>query len=173
MRPSDPFLDRKVNRKMTGQLKSMGLFSAVSLAFLTSCGPTPQLRVNDVVLKLSPVDSNPSALYFTIRGGPKDNALINVNSPSVIRSEIHESGTDPKTGMMTMTPQRRVEVPADGKIEFKQGGKHVMMWGVNLVARRLGEMETEFVFANGERILVEAVVQELDGSEPDEKKALN
>jgi len=72
---------------------------------------------------------------------------------------MHESAADPKTGAMTMQPLRRVEVPADGKVEFKQGGKHVMVYGVNLVARRLGEMETEFVFANTERILVKVDVQ--------------
>lgn len=147
--------------------------ASACLATLTSCGPTPQLRVHDAVLKLSPVDSNPSALYFTIRGGPKDNALINVNTPSALRTEMHESAVDPKTGAMTMKPLRRVEVPVDGKVEFKQGGKHVMVWGVNLVARRLGEIETEFVFANTERILVKVDVQELDGSVPDEKKAID
>ena len=146
---------------------------ALATALLTSCGPTPQLRVNEAVLKLSPVDSNPSALYFTIRGGAKDNALINVNTPSALRTEMHESAIDPKTGAMTMKPLRRVEVPTDGKVEFKQGGKHVMVYGVNLVARRLGEMETEFVFANTERILVKVSVQELDGSVPDEKKAID
>ena len=147
--------------------------ASACLTSLTSCGPTPQLRVHDAVLKLSPVDSNPSALYFTIRGGPKDNSLINVNTPSALRTEMHESAVDPKTGAMTMKPLRRVEVPTDGKVEFKQGGKHVMVWGVNLVARRLGEMETEFVFANTERILVKVDVQELDGSVPDEKKAID
>ena len=48
-----------------------------------------------------------------------------------------------------------------------------MVWGVNLVARRLGEMETEFVFNNGDRILVKAPVQEMDGTVPDEKKAID
>ncbi len=147
--------------------------ATISFALFASCGPTPQLRVHDAVLKLSPVDSNPSALYFTIRGGPKDNALINVNTPSALRTEMHESTIDSKTGAMTMKPLRRVEVPTDGKVEFKQGGKHVMVWGVNLVARRLGEIETEFVFANTERILVKVSVQELDGSVPDEKKAID
>ena len=147
--------------------------ASACLATLTSCGPTPQLRVREAVLKLSPVDTNPSVLYFTIRGGPKDNALINVNTPSALRTEMHESAIDPKTGAMTMKQLRRVEVPMDGKVEFKQGGKHVMVWGVNLVARRLGEMETEFVFANTERILVKVDVQELDGSDPDEKKAID
>ncbi len=147
--------------------------SATAALLLASCGPTPQLRVHDALLTLSPVDSNPSSLHFTVLGGPKDVYLLSVSSPSVIRSEMHDVGVDPKTGAVTMKPMDRVLIPTDGKVEFKKGGKHVMMWGVNLVARRLGVMETEFVFNNGSRILVKAVVQEVDGSEPDEKKALN
>jgi periplasmic copper chaperone A len=136
---------------------------------LASCGPTPQLRVNDAVVKLSPVDKNPSALYFTVRGGPKDVFLMNVTSTSVIRTEMHDSGVDPKTGAMTMTPMTRVLIPADGKVEFKRGGKHVMVWGVNLIGRRLGELEVQFLFSNNDRILVKARVEEMDGREPDEK----
>ena len=137
---------------------------------LGSCGDGPKLRVDKAILVLSPVDSNPSALYFTVHGGMKDVKLLSVVSPSIIRSEFHESAKDPATGMMTMTPLTEVPVPAKGKVEFKQGGKHVMMWGVNLRARRLGEIETEYVFSNGDRILVDAIVREQDGSIPDERK---
>jgi periplasmic copper chaperone A len=147
--------------------------STAALLVLASCEPAPQLRVHDAVLTLSPVDSNPSSLHFKVLGGPRDVYLLAVGSPSVIRAEMHDIGVDPKTGAVTMKPLDRVLIPADGVVEFKRGGKHVMMWGVNLVPRRLGIMETEFVFNSGDRIQVKAVVQEADGSEPDEKKALN
>jgi hypothetical protein len=125
--------------------------------------------VHDAVVKLSPVDSNPSAMYFTILGGPEDVYLMSVTSTSVIRTEMHESKMDAKTGAMTMEPLDRILIPADGKVEFKRGGKHVMVWGVNMVGRRLGEIEAQFLFSNNERILVKARVEEMDGSEPDEK----
>ncbi|WRH75727.1 MAG: copper chaperone PCu(A)C [Sphingobium sp.] len=141
----------------------------VLAAMLASCGPTPQLRVHDAVIKLNPVDSNPSAMYFTVLGGPKEIYLLSVSSTSVIRTEMHESAIDPKTGAMTMNKLDRVKVPVDGKVKFKRGGKHVMVWGVNMVGRRLGEVEAQFLFSNNERILVKARVEEMDGSEPDEK----
>ncbi len=147
--------------------------TALAVLLVGSCGPTPQLRVHDAVVTLSPVDSNPSSLHFKVLGGPKDVYLLSVGSPSIIRSEMHDIGVDPKTGAVTMKPLDRVLIPAGGKVEFKKGGKHVMLWGVNLVPRRLGIMETELVFNSGDRIRVKAVVQEADGSEPDEKKALN
>lgn len=154
-------------------MRNMGNLAGLALvAMLAGCGPTPQLRVNDAVLKLSPVDSNPSALYFVVRGGPTDVKLRAVTSSSVIRTEMHESGVDPKTGAMTMSAVKEVAVPANGTVKFERGGKHVMAWGVNLRARRLGEMESEFLFSNGERILVKTKVQEMDGSVPDERKAV-
>jgi copper(I)-binding protein len=146
------------------------LAATAAMLTLGSCGSPPKLRVDKAVLVLSPVDSNPSALYFTVHGTTEDTTLLFVASPSIIRSEMHESGKDPKTGAMTMRPLKTVPIPAKGKVEFKRGGKHVMMWGVNLPARRLGEIETEYVFSNGLRILVDAVVQEMDGTVPDERK---
>jgi periplasmic copper chaperone A len=148
------------------------LTGMLALLTLSSCGKPPQLYVDQVKLVLGPVDSGPSALYFTVHGGTQEVYLYSATSDSVIRSEMHESGKDAKTGMMTMEAQTRIKIPAKGKVEFKQGGKHVMMWGVNLRARRLGETEVQFLFSNGDRILVDAVVQEMDGTIPDERKAV-
>ncbi len=151
---------------------SASLFGIAALLALSSCSEPKQLRVNDVKLVLSPVDTAPSALYFTVHGGEKEVYLYSANSDSVIRTEMHETAQDPKTGMMTMAPQTKIKIPAKGKVEFKRGGKHVMMYGVNLRARKLGETEIQFLFSNGDRILVDAVVQEVDGTIPDERKAV-
>lgn len=153
---------------MLNRRKSMGLIAAAALSLLASCSPTPQLRVHDALLVLNPVDQNPSALYFNILGGDKDVWLLNVVSNSVIRSEMHETKMDPKTGAMTMEKIDRVKIPAKGKVEFKRGGKHVMMWGVNTIPRKTGEMDVTLIFSNGEQIEVTADVQKADGSPANE-----
>jgi copper(I)-binding protein len=147
--------------------------AAASALLLGSCGPTPQLKVKEAVLTLSPVDSNPSALHFNVYGGPEDVYLLRVSSPSAIRVEMHDVTVDPKTGAVSMAPLNRVLIPADETVAFKKGSKHVMMWGVNLIPRRLGVIEAEFLFSNNARILVKARVQEVDGTDPDEKKAID
>lgn len=157
---------------MTLRLALNSTIAALLLFTFSSCSEPAQLRVDEVKLVLSPVDSGPSALYFTVHGGVQDVYLYSVTSDSVIRSEMHETGKDAATGMMTMTAQTRIKIPAKGKVEFKRGGKHVMMWGVNLRARRLGEAGMQFLFSNGDRILVDAVIQEMDGKIPDERKAV-
>jgi periplasmic copper chaperone A len=147
-------LEKNVNR--------LWLIPTASIALLLSaCGQAPELKVNDAVVKLSPVDNNPSALYFTVHGGMQDTELVRVISKSVVRTEMHDTVSDPKTGMLTMTPLQRVKVPAKGKVEFKRGGKHAMLYGVNLVARRLEKLDAEFVFSDGSRIIVTAPLEKI------------
>jgi hypothetical protein len=149
------------------------LAAATAALLLGSCGPTPQLKVKEAVLTLSPVDSNPSVLHFNVYGGPEEVHLLRVSSPSAIRVEMHDVTVDAKTGAVSMAPMDRVLIPAGETVAFKKGGKHVMMWGVNVIPRKLGIIEAEFLFSNNARILVKARVQEIDGSDPDEKKAID
>ena len=144
----------------------------LTIIMLGSCGPKAQLRVKDAVLILSPVDTNPSALYFNIYGGPNDVVLRSIVSPSVIRAEIHKSAKDETNGLMSMEKIDYVDIPSGEKVEFKRGSYHGMIWGANLIARRTAEMEVQFAFSNGDRIIAIAKVQELDGSIPDERKEL-
>jgi periplasmic copper chaperone A len=141
-------------------LNRLWLFLVPFLALTVgSCGGSPELRVRDAMVKLSPVEQNPSALYFEVHGGAADVELVRVTSPSVIRTEMHDTVTDPATGMLTMQPFDRVKIPAKGKVVFKRGGKHVMVYGVNQVARRLKKMNVEFTFSNGDKILVSAPLE--------------
>ncbi len=145
------------------------LLPLVFALILASCGRPPELKVNDAVVKLSPVESAPSALYFTVHGGVEDVELLRVTSRSAIRTEMHDSAVDPKTGAMTMKPLARVGVPAKGKVEFKRGGKHVMLWGINLPARRLEKMEFVFTFSNSDRIEVTAPIEKLGNADSEHK----
>lgn len=137
------------------------LFVPLISLLVASCGQPPELKVNEAVVKLSPVDDNPSALYFTVHGGEQATELIRVVSRSAVRTEMHDSVSDPKTGMLTMKPLNRITVPAKGKVEFKRGGKHVMVWGINLPARRLEKMDFIFTFASGDRIIVTAPIEKI------------
>jgi periplasmic copper chaperone A len=137
------------------------LLAAAPALMLGSCGKEPVLRVNQAVVKLSPVDQNPSAMYFTLYGGPTDVELVSVSSRSAIRADLHESTVDPKNGMMSMDKIERLKVPAGSTIEFKHGGKHLMLSGINMPARRLERIDVEFVFSNGDRILVETPIEKI------------
>lgn len=129
------------------------------LTLLAGCQPPAQLLVEKAVVQLSPVEGNPSVLYFTIRGGPQDTVLRSISSPSILRLEMHE--TVEENGMSMMRPISSVAVPTRGKVEFEPGGKHVMVWGVDQGARNRGTAEFFFSFSTGEKIAVTAAIKAL------------
>ena len=138
-------------------MRALPVLAAVTILMLTSCAPDPVLRVNEAYVRLAATPKSPAAGYFTIIGGPKADRLLDVSSPVVIRTEIHESMMS--GAMMSMKPiDGGVEVPAGGVVEFKPGGKHVMMFNVNPGILPPRTLPMNFTFASGERITVDAKV---------------
>lgn len=143
------------------------IFALAAPALLSGCNVNKGiLKVTDAYVQMNPVEGAPSALYFTVHGGPKDTELLSVVSEYVIKIEMHESGKDAKTGAMKMTPVEKVAIPAETNVEFKPGGRHVMLWGMNRVPVQTGKLEVEFVFGNGERQPVEVPIRKMGEAAP-------
>jgi len=145
-------------------LRSLSLlFAGLAMALLAGCQPPAQLLVEKAHVQLSPVEDSPSVLYFTIKGGPADTVLRSISSPSILRLEMHE--TVEENGMSMMKPITAVAVPTRGTVEFKPGGKHVMVWGVDAAARKAGKAEFVFSFSNGDKIAVDASIKAIKPGE--------
>ncbi len=126
---------------------------------LASCAPDPVLRIDDAYVRLATTPKNPAAAYFMVVGGPKADRLMDVSSPVVIRTEMHESMAG-SGGMMSMKPiEGGIDIPAGAGVEFKPGGKHVMMFNVNPGIVPPRTLPMIFTFKSGERITVDAVVK--------------
>lgn len=134
------------------QLKTIGLAAMLSWA-LAACSAPPELSVDDAWVRLNAVPSRPAAAYFTLHGGAADATLINVTTDVAVRSEMHESMSG------GMKPLASVAVPATGKVAFRPGGRHVMLFNVN-PGIRPGErrMLLTFTFSDGTRIQRKAQV---------------
>ncbi|MCZ2126656.1 MAG: copper chaperone PCu(A)C [Anaerolineales bacterium] len=71
-----------------------------------------------------------SAAYMTlVNHEAQDDALVGVSSNVADAVEIHLSAMD-ANGVMSMTRQDKVIVPANGEAELKSGGYHVMIIGL-------------------------------------------
>jgi copper(I)-binding protein len=57
--------------------------------------------------------------------GSAPDRLLKVQSSAAIMNEVHE--TRMVGDVMTMSPVTSLEVPANGQVELKSGGYHVMM----------------------------------------------
>lgn len=147
---------------------AMALFSLASLA---ACGDPAPTYVDQAWIRLSPNADSPSAGYFTVHGGDAPVTLRGVLTDRAQRVEMHESLE--QGGMMTMRPVESVEVPAKATVTFAPGGKHIMLWGVNPAAVEQGKMPLTFLFSNGDRIIVDAVIQKPKETAAPESEAMN
>ncbi len=87
--------------------------------------------------------------------------LRSIETDAAVRLEMHESTTH--EGMASMEPITAVDVPAGATVAFAPGGRHLMIWQINQQAIAAGKMELRLIFSNGDRLLVDAVIQGPDG----------
>lgn len=122
------------------------VFAPLALALvalpLAGCGRSEEARdaalaggygVRGAVLKMNANPDAPSAAYFTFAAGPSPRVIVRATSEDFDRVEMHESRMT--NGVMEMAPLARVAVPADGEVVFRQGGKHLMLYGMSEAAR--------------------------------------
>lgn len=100
-----------------------------------------------------------SAAYMTlVNTGSTPDALISAATDAAETVELHLSSMD--NGVMTMRPVENIEVPANGEVELKPGGLHVMLIGLkqNLEA---GDMVTlTLTLENAGEVEIEAPVRQ-------------
>jgi copper(I)-binding protein len=121
-------------------------------------GQGPVLRIDSGHIELGATPDRPSVAYFTVKGGPQPVELVAVIADAAQRVEMHETvkGAD---GLTEMKPLIRAAIPAGSTVEFKQGGKHAMIWGINPLAVKQGTLPMVFMFTNNDRIIFDLPIR--------------
>ncbi|WP_447764991.1 copper chaperone PCu(A)C [Sphingopyxis panaciterrae] len=146
----------------------IGAALAATALTLSACkenlGAGPQLNVVSGTIEMGATADRPAVGYFRVKGGPRDVKLVAVTADLAQRVEMHESVRE--NGIVTMKPLASADVPAKGELVFKQGGKHLMIWGINGAAVRAGKLPMQFVFTNNnnERILFDLTIKQASSS---------
>ena len=136
---------------------SLSLIALAAPLALAACGDPAPTYIDQAWVRLSPNKDTPSAGYFVAHGGDAATQLRGVLTDYALKVEMHESMDH--DGMMMMQKIDSVDIPAKGKVAFAPGGKHLMIWGINDTAISRGKMTFTFLLANGDRLLVDAVIQ--------------
>ena len=101
----------------------------LALFAITSASAGGSLQVTDVWSRATPPTTEVGAAYFKVENGNSAaDKLIGVASPIAERVEMHTHMM--MDGMMMMHQLAAVEVPANGILEFKPGGNHIMLIGL-------------------------------------------
>ena len=99
-----------------------------------------------------------SAAYLQlVNRGKVADRLLRVSSPAAETAGLHE--TTMTGDVMSMQPVNYVEVPANGKVELKPGGLHIMLIGLKQDLKPGERVPLELVFEKAGVITVEAEVR--------------
>lgn len=147
------------------RLVAVSAVAAVTVT-LAGCGDAPGdrqvLRVASGHIVAPATPDRPAAAYFTIEGGSVPVDLVAVTADLAQRVEMHE--TVREDGMTSMRELARAPVPVQGKLEFKPGAKHVMVWGINGAAIRAEYLPMVFIFSNNDRIMFDMTIKTPDAA---------
>jgi copper(I)-binding protein len=131
-------------------------FLPAPLLLLAAChGHNSEPKVTEAWVRLPAVSGQPAAAYFTIHGGRRDAKLVRMESALAVKTEMHASMKG-MHGMATMVPLAQVDVPASGTIQFRPGGNHAMLIGLDPVVKPGTAVPLRFGFADGTTAEAEA-----------------
>ena len=133
----------------------------LAVAKLTEQG-NGELALSDASVKLNANPAAPSAAYFTVKAGDLPVTITGVQTADADRAELHESKMD--GGVMRMNAVTDVDVPANGEVRFRQGGMHVMLFGLSDAARAAGKLVLTVSFADGSTRDIEAPLVSVTGT---------
>lgn len=100
-----------------------------------------------------------TAVYMILHNHTDVNdALIGVSTDVAEAAELHLSAV--QNDVMTMTPQERIEIPADGEVTLESGGYHIMLIGLKRDLQVGDEITITLNFENYPDVTVAVPVKE-------------
>ena len=130
---------------------------------LTACGGSSgtsgsSIVVSDAWVRNPPISDQPGAAYLVIQNNGAADRLLSVTSDIAQTIELHESMDS--GGMMQMSPVPNIPIPANGKVELKPGGFHMMLIGLTRPMNTGDKVQLTLNFDKAGKIPVTAEVKE-------------
>jgi copper(I)-binding protein len=131
----------------------------LSTLLLAACAaPTANITVTDAWARPG-LNGENSAIYFEIDNPAReDDLLLSVSSDAAQMVELHMSSVS-SDGVMSMTHQDSVVVPAGAQTVFEPGGLHVMMMGLTRELKPGDQVQFTLKFENLGEITAQAEVR--------------
>jgi copper(I)-binding protein len=124
-------------------------FAALLLASCKPASAPPAVSVDGVWARANVPGQSGSAAYFTIRNAGGEDTLLTVSSPGA-NASLHSTSMD--NGVMRMRPLETLDIPANGTVELKPGGTHVMLMELKQPLQAGSALELDLKFEkSGER----------------------
>ena len=117
------------------------------------------LAVENAFARPAPSGGNGGAFLTIVNSGSTADRLVAARSSAAPSTELHETIDD--NGVMKMRPvPGGFEVPANGQLELKPGGKHLMFVNLTSPLTAGSEVAITLVFDKAGEITIKAPIRE-------------
>jgi len=117
----------------------------------------PKIVIKNPWVMEPPPGPNTTMMGMTIvNEGDESDYLIGAKTDIAKRVEIHKTVIE--NDVAKMIPQKKVEIPPKGKVEFKHHGYHIMIIGLKKKIKEGDKVKVELLFEKSGEITVEAPV---------------
>jgi copper(I)-binding protein len=130
----------------------------VTLLALSACASQGDLTVSDVWARPGIAEGNTGVFFVIDNPTGQDDRLLSAHSDTAQFVELHK--TTMTDGVMQMSPQEFVEVPAGEQVIFKPGDLHVMLIKLHSQLNVGDTFELTLVFENAGEVPLTITVQE-------------
>ena len=131
--------------------------AVAALAFTASlaAAQTPAVTGHDAWVREPTGGRNMTgALAVGDNPGATPKAIVAASSDISDKVELHEMKNE--NGMMKMSPVKKMDVPAKGKLELKPGSFHVMLFDVEKKISDGEKISLTFTFDDGSKVTTQA-----------------
>lgn len=117
----------------------------------------PEMRVEDGWARAAMAGRNGAAYGRVVNGTGEADRLIAVKGDIATAVEIHEMTME--DGVMRMRKLEALDVPANGAVELKPGGNHIMLIGLKDALSEGGSLSLTFVFEKAGEVNVDLPIR--------------
>ena len=133
--------------------KNHFLFFIISLFFTNACSEPKNnlnLLINDAYAKTPLVEGQAITVYLVLKNLTNKPLIITkISCEDYITASFHETKIKKESGMIVMNKLDSLTINPRSELEFKPGGKHIMMMGPNLSNDLLKEINCDLQTING------------------------
>jgi len=102
--------------------------AALVLGATVAAAQSSTVRARDAWVREAPAGRAVTAAFLILENSGAERAVVRGSTDAAETLELHEMRRDGAT--MSMAPVKSISIPANGRVELKPGGLHLMLFGV-------------------------------------------
>lgn len=143
-------------RKM--RLGAIALLGACGMCLAAFAADNPDVVAQDAWVRMPAASKTDTAAYMVVENkGTVARAIVSASSPDIAKIELHEMKM--ASGMMSMAPVTKIDVPAKGKATLAPNGLHLMLFGLKSRLADGGKVGITLKLDDGSTVPVTASVR--------------